>query len=226
MIHMYRFGQQIVRVDDVSPAARAALAAANTAFAAAVPLLWDDASGAGDSRVPGFAAAAKYMQGVVENDTALRDQGFADIERAVQVNSFFNVFDLIPVLQVLPPSDPVFQQAFTFVTTYLNDPETLQCVTAQPELCANAGFAPRNIQGALTLFGDLYAKAGNLQQAQMWYSLVSAFPDTATWPFAAALQERAANAAARVALYKDSVPSNDPPLIGAGAEACAVCHQR
>ncbi len=226
MIHLYRFGQRIARFDDVSAAARAELAAGNVAFAAALPLLWDDASGTGDSRVPGFAAAAKYTQGVVEDDAALRAQGLAELDRAIQVNTFFNVFDYIPVLQALPPSDPLFQQGFTLFATYLNDPETLQCVGTQPEICANAGFAPRNIQGALTLFGDVYAKAGNLQQAQFWYRVVNAFPDTATWPFASVIQDRTANAAARVALYSDNDPSNDPPMIGAGAEACAVCHNR
>ena len=226
MMHMYRFGQRVTRFDSVSTEAHAELAAANTAFAAALPLLWDDASASGDSRVPGFAAAAKYIQGVVENDTARRDQGLADLERAVGANSFFNVFDLIPVLQALPPSDPVFQQAFALVATYLSNPETRQCVVTQQELCANAGFAPRNLQGSLTLFGDLYAKAGNLQQAQSWYNLASALPETSTWPFASLIQDRTANAVARVALYADTDPSNDPPLIGAGREACAMCHNR
>ena len=45
MIHLYRFGQRVTRFDDVSAEARAELAAANVAFAAALPLLWDDASG-------------------------------------------------------------------------------------------------------------------------------------------------------------------------------------
>lgn len=226
MIHLYRFGQQVTRFDTISAEARAELAAANVAFTDSLPLLWNDASATGDSRVAGFAAAAKYMQGLVENDAALRAQGLTDLERAVQVNSFFNVFDFIPVLQSLPPSDPVFQQAYASFTTYLNDPETLQCVTAQPELCANAGLAPRNLQGSLILFGDLYAKAGNLPQAQSWYGLASLFPETATWKFATVSQDRSANAAARVALYTDGDPSNDPPVIGAGPEACAVCHNR
>lgn len=226
MLHLYRFGQRVVRLDAVSAEARAELAAANVSFAAALPLLWDGATSTGDSRVPGFAAAAKYMQGVVDDDDALRAEGLADLERSIAVNSFFNVFDFIPAMQFLPPSDPVFQRGFTLFTSYLEDPETLRCVGTQPEICANAGFAPRNIQGALTLFGDLYAKAGNLERAQFWYNLVSAFPDTATWQFAALLADRRANAAARVALYGDGDPSNDPPLIGAGAEACSTCHVR
>jgi hypothetical protein len=226
MIHLYRFGQHVLRFDQVSADARAELAAANVSFAIAVPLLWNEARGAGDSRVAGFAAAAKYMQGFLDGDAALRAEGLTDLEHAVAVNSFFNVFDFIPVLQFLPPSDPVFQQGYALFTTYLQDPETLSCVGTQPEICADQGFAPRNLQGSLTLFGDLYAKGGDLANAVLWYNLANAFPDTPSWSFVGALQERLADPAARVALYADADPSNDPPVIGVGPQACAACHRR
>ncbi len=226
MLHLYRFGQRVTSLDNVTAEARAELAASNSAFAIAVPLLWNDALGAGDSRVPGFAAAAKYVHGTVENDAAERAQGLADLEHAVAVNTFFDVFDYIPILQFLPPSDPTFQQAYASFNAYLNDPETLQCLNTQPDICNNAGFAPRNVQGTLLLFGDLYAKGGNLAQAQLWYALDSAFPGSTTWAFAPLIQDRVSNAATRVALYADADPSNDPPVIGVGAEACANCHNR
>jgi hypothetical protein len=224
MIHMYRFGQRVTTLEAVSGEAHAEIVAANAAFAEAVPLLWDDAAESGDSRVPGFAAAAKFTQGFIDDDATLRAAGLAELQRAVEINGFFNIFDYVPVLQALPPTDPAFQTAFAFVTAYLDDPTTLLCVATEPEICANAGFAPHNIQGALTLFGDLFAKAGNLQRAQTWYNLVQAFPQTATWTFKSAIDDRAANTAARIALYADADPSNDPPLLGAGAEACATCH--
>jgi len=181
---------------------------------------------AGDSRLPGFAAAAKYLQGAIENDAALRAEGLADLDRSIEINSFFNLFDYITVLQFVPPSDPLFQHGFTLVTTYLEDPETLQCAATQPEICGNAGLAPHGVQGALTLFGDVYAKAGNPERAVFWYNLAGAFPDTATWKFLPVLEDRKANVQVRAALYADDDPTNDPPLIGAGAEACSVCHNR
>ncbi|HJQ83854.1 MAG TPA: hypothetical protein VKA21_07260 [Candidatus Binatia bacterium] len=226
MLHLYRFAQQVTDFRAPSEAARAEIRTANGWFAKALPLLWNESAGAGDSRVPGFAAAAKYAQGVVDGDPTLRDAGLADLERAVAVNAFFNVFDYIPVVQIAAPGDPLFQQAFSKVTSYLTDPETLGCVADQPEICFNAGFAPHNIQGSLILFGDVYAKGGVLADAQRWYRLASFFPDTRTWRFKAISDDRVANAAARVALYQDGDPSNDPPVIGMGPEACAVCHTR
>lgn len=226
MTHLYRFGQRVVRFDQASAEARTEIGAANQAFAVAVSLLWDDVNEMGDSRVPGFAAGSKYIEGLLDGDLAMQAEGLADLARANEVNAFFNVFDYIPILQALPPGDPVFQLAFENFDTYINQPETFFCLTDQPEICANEGFAPKNLQGTLTLFGDLYAKAGNLSQAQYWYGLAGAFPETPTWSFYPILADRTANAAARVALYADADPTNDPPVIGAGAESCAVCHNR
>ena len=47
----------------------------------------------------------------------------------------------------------------------------------------------------------------------------------ATWPFHALAQQRVATAAARVALYADADPANDPPIVGTGREACVYCHR-
>jgi hypothetical protein len=223
MTHLYRFGQQVVSYDDVGDSARADAAAAVAWFDQALPLLWDSETQTGDSRVIGFAGAAKFTLGVVEDDAALQAQGLEVLDLALQVNPFFNVFDLIPVLQALPPGDPRFAAAYARVIAYLEDPETLGCVISQPELCANAGMAPSNISGSLTLFGDLYAKAGNPLRATQWYLLANALTP-ASWPFKPALAARLANVAGRVALYQDADPSNDPPILGAGAENCAVCH--
>jgi hypothetical protein len=226
MMHLYRFGQQVTDYAAASAAAKAELRSANAAFAKAVPLLWNDATATGDSRVPGFAAAAEYLEGVVDGDATLRSRGFADLERAIALNPFFNVFDAIPVLQATTPHDPLFEAAYAKVNAYLNDPETLACVSTQPEICANAGFAPHNIQGSLTLFGDVSLKHGDLASARTWYTLAAAVPGTSTWPFKPILDDRLAHADARAALYEDADPSNDPPVVGAGHEACAVCHRR
>ena len=233
MLHLYRFAQATVRFDQVSDAARADLVAANAAFAKALPLLWDGRTG--DSRVPGFVAAAKFALGVVQDDAALQAAGLADIEAAIAVNAFFNVFDLIPVVQALPATDPRFAQIFPLLRTYITDPNTLACVVTQPEICADVGLAPRNIAGALMLFGDVFVKGAvldpaNLAQAETFFYPIAAGAASGTpgYRFESALAERLGpgKAAARAALYADDDPSNDPPIVGSGPEACAVCHYR
>jgi hypothetical protein len=226
MTHLYRFGQAVERYDAFSAFARGEIEAAHAAFEEALPLLWNGTTG--DSRVPGFAAATTFELGVVRNDPALQAQGMAELDAAFQVNPFFNVFDYIPVAQAVPALDPRFQSLFDKVRSYLDDPATLQCLTTQPEICADAGYAPRNTAGSLALFGDLEAKGGDLAGARGWYDLALAFGSSGTppYPFLPALQARVNSVADRVARFRDADPGNDPTIIGAGAEACAACHNR
>jgi hypothetical protein len=233
MMHLYRLGRDISDFGDPSAFALAEAEAAEASFGAAVPLLWD--GDAGDSRVPGFAAAATYVNGIVHKDAALVQQGLDDLDATVALNPLFNSFDLIGVVPpVVPPSDPLYQ---TKVLPLLDDllATSATCVQTQPELCGNAGMAPRNLEGATLLFGDIYAKGGrpadagsgrpsDAEQARTWYNLSLAASEG--WRFRALAEERVATLDQRVALYRDADRSNDPRIVGTGPEACAFCHNR
>lgn len=223
MLHLYRFGARIDGYDSVSDEAKNEIRAADDGFASSVPLLWDGT--AGDSRVPGFAAAAKFARGIVDDDAARAAAGLADLNEALRVNTFFNVFDLIPVIQALPRTDPRFQPAVDAVVGYLRDPETLACLATQPEICSNDGLAPRNLSGATLLFGDVWAKAGDVTRAKTWYGIAAASGGP-SYRFNALAQARLADADARVARYLDDDPTNDDQIVGIGEENCAVCHNR
>lgn len=223
MLHLYRFGTLIGRPQDADATARAEIEAAMAAFERAEPLLWDRATETGDSRVPGFVAAARYNFGLVTGDDAGKQRGLDDLRNAIAINPFFNVFDLIAVAQN-PPASEEFQLAFDEMAAYLEDPDTLGCVTEEPEICNNAGLAPSNLMGSLVLFGDLYAKAGDQAQATLWYSLAAA--SEAGWAWEGLAADRLATVGARIAAYGDPDPATHPLVIGAFAENCVVCHSR
>ncbi|HXJ34909.1 MAG TPA: hypothetical protein VMS22_12830 [Candidatus Eisenbacteria bacterium] len=224
MLHLYRFGQLTERFSAASEAGRAEIAAAVAAFDDAEPLLWNRTTRVGDSRMPGFAAAARYALAVVTADEALRQRALADLAYAVEINAFFNVFDLMTVLQAEPAGSSAFQQAFADLSAYIGDPNTLACAVTQPEVCTNAGLAPTALPGTFVMFGDAYAKSGDAATAKYWYQFGIAAE--AGWAFEGLAAERLAGADARVAAYQDVDPANDPPIIGAGPEACASCHHR
>jgi hypothetical protein len=226
MMNLYRYGRFLDSTGQPTAAARSAIDEASDAFDVALPRLWNGSSG--DSRVPGFVAAATFSKGYAHGREDLMNQGIADLQEAVSVNAFFNVFDLITVLQALPASDARWQQAYEDVVTYLEDPATLSCIGTQPELCGNTGLAVHNTGGALLLFGDVYAKAGNAEQAALWYGLAKAVGGTpeSPWPFQAVADQRVLDVDARVARYLDDDPGNDDPLVGIGDENCATCHRR
>jgi len=224
MFHMYRFGRLTRQITDASAEARAELAAAVAMLDEAEPLLWDRASAIGDSRIPGFAAAARYALGVVDHDQALLERGRNDLAYAIEINSFFNVFDLMTVVQAEPPDSPAFVEAFNAMDAYLANPQTLRCAGTQPEVCGNAGLAPTALPGTFILFGDFYAKAGEAEAARTWYQFGQ--PAEAGWRFSGLYADRLATLEARIAAYRDDDPANDPPIVGSGAEACASCHNR
>lgn len=224
MLRLYRFGQLSESIAAPPPAAVDELRAAVVAFGEAEPLLWDRATRTGDSRIPGFGAAARYALAVATGDAMLRAQALADFDYALEINAFFNVFDLMTLLQAEPPSSPAFQNAFAQVDAYIAAPTTFQCAVTQPEVCTGSGLGPGSIPGTFVLFGDVYAKAGRLADATRWYDFAKA--TEAGWAFDGLAAARRADAAARVAAYQDADPGNDPLIIGAGPQACASCHLR
>jgi len=224
MLRLYRFGTLTESIAAASPTAVSELGAAVAAFDAAEPLLWNRATRSGDSRVPGFAAAARYSLAVASGDEPMRQRALADLDYAIEINAFFNVFDLMTVIQAEPPSSAAFQAAFATVSAYLADPTTFQCAFTQPEVCTGAGLGPGSFPGTFVVFGDLFAKAGDATAAKRWYE--AARTTEGGWAFEGLGAERLATADARVAAYGDADPSNDPPIIGAGRQACASCHHR
>jgi hypothetical protein len=218
MLHMFRFAQNVSDFHYASDALKREVAAAQSALDRAVPLLPQD------RRVPGFRGAATYVNGVVQNDPDRVGLGLAQLRDAVQLYPEFNSFSFVgTVANIVPPSDPLFAEALS----YIGDPLRGGCTPFnQPEICGNAGKAPHNVQGALVLFGDLFAKGGNLGKAKTFYQLALSFPDPTPWRFRSVATGRLQTAAERVALYEDDDLRNDPPLIGYRGEACAACHYK
>jgi hypothetical protein len=234
MIRLYRFGRLTTDYKATSDVARAEVDAADGYFQAALPYLWNDTKPAGDSRIPGFVAANRYLRGVVHGVDAVEQEGLTQLEAAVAINPLFNSFDLIGVVpQVVSGIDPLYVEKVLGALDTTLSGENINCVATQPEICGNDGLAPSNIPGSLTLFGDLYAKGGrdgaggtpsDVEKAEMWYGIAAGFG--AQWRFGSLLPARVGKAAERRALYRDSDPANDPPIIGLGPEACVSCHAR
>ncbi len=220
MMHLFRFAQSVGDYHNATPFEQEEIRRAQRHLDRAVELVPQD------RRIPGFRAAATYMRGVAEKNTALQEQGLDQLRAAIALYPEFNSFNFIGTVPfVVPPDSPLFAEALG----YVGDPLNAACSPfTQPEICGNAGKAPHNIEGSLVLFGDLFAKAGDFSRAQGFYRLAladfSALSGGKPWRFRAVAEQRLATVRERVALYLDNDPRNDPPLIGYREEACAVCH--
>lgn len=223
MLHLLRAGRELSDYAHASEVARDESALASRALDAAVPLLLDD------TRVPGFRAAATYVDGVVHGDPIRRDLGLAQLRDAFALNPLFNLFDFVGVVPpTVPRTDPLYAEAMAYLSQSL---ATIgEACAGRDEVCGNVGLAPHNQGGTFLLFGDLFAKAGvlagtGLDNARSFYRLAATLEGPA-WRFRGLAQARLATAADRVAAYQDADPANDPGIVGSGAEACATCHYR
>jgi hypothetical protein len=129
------------------------------------------------------------------------------------------------VAPVTPGASPYYQDRILPLVDFIFE-DNLTCPFTIPEICNNAGMAPHNFEGTLLLLGDIYAKGGRLANAEIWYSLAQATGRRTGYRYQAIIDERIATAAARVALYQDADPGNDPPLIGGGGASCIYCHNK
>lgn len=219
MVHPLRFGR-IADYAAPSQEAQDEALAARAALELAVPLL------AGDARIPGFSGAAGYLAGVVTGDAVLEAEALQQMRDAIVEFPEFNVFDFAGTVPgVVTPSDPLFAEAVAYLDVGL---ATGCSPFNNPTLCGNAGKAAHNVEGTGLLFGDILAKNGDRNGALEWYDIARLWDDGAggnDWDYRFMLDDRLANLDARIALYADSDPSNDPRVAGTGAENCLFCHQ-
>jgi hypothetical protein len=226
MMRLYRFGERVTDAASITRESERDIVAATLAFSRAVPLLWDGV--AGDSRVPGFAAAATYARGIAQSDPKWIERGLADLASAAEINHLFNSFDSLGVAGFISGTDPAYQDILELLDGF----DTLLALCGgQDEICFNAGMAPHNIEGTFLLFGDLYAKGGRIDDARAWYGTSVGVGESSGWKpeFLATARSRLAGVEERVALYQDDDPGNDPPLVGAGngkGSSCAYCHNK
>lgn len=225
MMHLYHYGQQVADPLHPSLGGKREVVAARSAFDRAVPLLWNVASG--DSRVPGFAAAATYAKGVGLADAATTERGIGELEYASTINTLFNSFDLFAVAPAVPADDPLYARVLELLDVTF--PEVAKQCGTQGEICFNDGMAPHNLEGTFILFGDIYAKGGRTESARGYYESALSLGEQGGWDpqFVATARERVAGVEQRVALYQDGDRSNDPPFVGSGgASSCAYCHRK
>jgi tetratricopeptide (TPR) repeat protein len=225
MQYLNLYGQETADLNHPSERAKRLVLESRAAFDRAVPLLWDGTNG--DSRVPGFAAAATYAKGVGFRDARLTAQGVDELEYATTINTLFNSFDLLAVAPAVSNRDPLYGRVLELLDVTF--PEVAGLCGTQPEICFNDGMAPHNLEGTFILFGDIYAKGGRTESARGYYGSALSLGEQSGWDphFVAAVRDRLDNLEQRVALYQDDDPSNDPPFVGAGgAGSCAYCHRK
>lgn len=217
MTHFYRFGRGLSGYDDFDDTAKEEIVLTNTSLELAVVHAPENRA------YPGFLGAATYMNGIVHGDQSLVDLGLERLRASIELWPLFNRFSFLgTVAAVAPAGSPLFDEAFDYLRDALSPEGLFECTA---RLCGDAGLAPRNLAGSALLFGDIFAKGGDVAQARSWYQFSAGFGGS-DWVFTSLSSDRADNVQARIALYQDGDRSNDPAIAGLGVENCAICHYR
>jgi hypothetical protein len=225
MMHLYRFERLEADPRAVSSAGKREIEAGARAMARALTLLW--AGAAGDGRVPGFVGAVIYKKGIAFAEAAVAERGRRLMEDAAEADALFNGFIPFGFGPIAPPDSA----DYATILHLLDDvfPTVVGECGTQPEICFDEGLAPHNLEGSFLLFGDLYTKAGRVEDAVASYQTAAAVGAANGWKpaFLERARRLAVEAPARAALYADDDPANDPPFTDfGGAGNCATCHNR
>lgn len=225
MMHLYRFERLERDPREVSSVGKREIQAGALAMDRALPLLWSGSRG--DGRVPGFIGAVIYKKGIAFDEAAIEDRGRRLMEDAAAADGLFNGFIPFGFGPIADPDSP----DYATILHLLDDvfPTVAGDCGTQSEICFNEGLAPHNLEGSFLLFGDLYTKAGRVEDAVASYRTSIRLGESNGWKaeFLDRARLLAEVAPERAKLYADGDPDNDPPFTDfGGAGNCAYCHNR
>lgn len=200
-----------------------------------------------DARLLGFRGSFKQAQARVENNPSLITAGFIDEELAARRWPAWGLFTKAYGVITLSPTDKVYQDGINAMWKNIDvcagtkvDRDNF-VVTDYPGLfasnpdlriqraCTNTPVAPHNIEGFFLYFGDLYAKASDLEKARHMYQIALDM-NPGDWPYAQVAMRRIERLEQLPALfnteYDRSLPvSVDDINMFQGPANCTGCHQ-
>lgn len=194
-----------------------------------------------DPRVPCWLGLVQIVTGQQLSNARLVAQGYATIEEGVDAFPEFNLFCRALAYAPLPASNPDYTRAidamFETMDLCYGEPvdranptieDYLEQATSEGDkrVCWNDAIAPHNAEGFYLFFGDLLVKAGDTATAQVLYENAQLIAEYEAWPYKSLLEQRLSDDLdAKILLYTDEDPTNDPPLGGDSAHrGCAYCH--
>jgi hypothetical protein len=170
-----------------------------------------------DLRIPGWLGTIKVGTARALNQPEALDDAIAFMIAATDAYPEFNSVSLAIALSHLPLDTIYPQMAIDRLVG------TADCA-ANLDVCKNTAKVPHNNEGALMLFGDVYARIGDAENARHFYTLALTSPDAATWKYAPQAQAVLDDLDHRIDLYLDADPANDPLFFAEGRVACVGCH--
>jgi tetratricopeptide (TPR) repeat protein len=237
--HAWRMAEAVRNEPDPAVVGHIDLAA--SAFERAIEALPDD------PRLVGFFGGMELAQGTVWDDSALQRRGWFDQAEARRRWPEWGLFTQAFGLVTFDPDEPRYDKGIELLWDNLD-----ACVDERVDrddfdwsayergvdrdedawnrrACANTDVAPHNVEGFFLIFGDAYAKAGDLDDADLMYRTALAGQDAGAWPYRWVAEDRRARLDELPGLLGAEAPDGPiaptEALIFGGPISCTVCHQ-
>lgn len=196
----------------------------------------------GEARYLGFYASALMTEGTIHRDEKIVRRGYFAMQDAVAAWPEFNYFTSGYSVSAQPHDSSRFRDGLEAQWLNLDvcvgeridraNPDyarymRLETKDGPKRVCWNSWIAPHNFEGFVLNFGDMLVKAGEPDRAVIMYRNAMLTPDYARWPYKGVLEQRIAQAARNVELFRRKDPPGDgPSMMVQSAYACMACHQQ
>jgi hypothetical protein len=191
-----------------------------------------------DARVPGFLGLTRTLFGTLGADQEMLAAGENDLSDSIEMLPAYGYFLRATAKGIAAAKTPAFDMAvadlgrLTEACGYTRAPDGSFEYLPGPQdyqhhVCNNEGIVPHVFEGVFVTYGDFALKAGlDTETVRALYKSAQNSPNYATWPFAAALEQRLTDLEANAALYADADPANDPRQWTLTNQVCVGCHQK
>lgn len=200
-----------------------------------------------DARLLGFRGSFRQARGKIENNSLMTALGWFDEVNAATRWPAWGLFTKAYGLITFGPDESLYKQGIGFLWDNLDicagenvnreafnlqDYPQLTQPNIDPRIerpCTNTPVAPHNLEGFFLYFGDMYAKASNLDQAETMY-LTALEVNQGDWPYADVAAKRIERLQELPALFNlergsSEQVSVDEINVFQSQISCVACHQ-
>jgi len=192
-----------------------------------------------DARIHGFGAVFRMIEGDLQRDSALWEDGLRRGRAAIEVWPEFNWFTIGYALSGKPDTSALFREGIEMQwktvdacgrTTVDRANPTAEVALAalatetdplRKRACNNSWIAPHNVEGFFLNMGDMIVKSGDWRTAQKVYLLAKGANAYASWSYRDVLDARIRDAEQNVVEFR----KENAPLMFRSKFSCSACHQ-
>lgn len=174
-----------------------------------------------DHRIAAWLGPVLIQFGRRLNDTNQIAEGLMILDQGIAAYPAFVLFSKLLVYADSPRTSAEFSSAFDAVVANLG-----ACAQAPNDPACTNLIVPHNREGGMLYMVDMFTKAQRRTDAESGLQQLMAGAGYPSWSYSATATERLQQLDARIALFGNDNPNDDPPAAWGANNQCSLCHQQ